>query len=232
MLPKSITPEILYEDTHLLVIDKPAGLLSQGEITGEPCLIDWARTHVGRHYIGLVHRLDRNTSGAMVLAKRTESAQRLTDALQRGSLTRTYLAWLIDERGALTASARWEHELVKDERANTTRAYPVGSKMPAGAKRAALSVRVRARGSWQAVALTLAEFHLETGRSHQIRAQALAAGFPLLGDAKYGGAETAAFGRPALHSSVIELDHPMNAQERLRFEAPLPEDMRSIQPLR
>jgi 23S rRNA pseudouridine1911/1915/1917 synthase len=228
LVPAALVPVILFEDTHLLVIDKPAGLLSQGEETGEPNLVDWARGHVGRHYVGLVHRLDRNTSGAMVLAKRTKSAQRLTDALQKGTLTRTYLAWLIDERGELgKTQRRWEHFLLKDETTNKTRAL---SHAAPHAKSAALLVTPQARGVWEGIPLTLAEFQLETGRSHQIRAQSAASGFPILGDAKYGK-NPGSFKRPALHSAKIEFEHPMS-HERLKWEAPLPEDMRSIQPFR
>src|SRR6185312_17156504 len=89
------TPKILFEDQHLIVLSKPAGLLSQGEKTGDENLVDWLRTYLGRPYVGLVHRLDRNTSGIMVVAKRTKSAQRLTDALQKGDLHRSYLGWVI-----------------------------------------------------------------------------------------------------------------------------------------
>lgn len=214
-----------------MVIDKPAGLLSQGEHTGEPNLVDWARGHVGRNYIGLIHRLDRNTSGIMILAKRSKSAQRLTEALQSGSLSRVYLAWLVDPSGKLNAPERWEHFLLKDERTNTTRAISKerAARTP-GAKLSALRVTPKGHASFNGIRLTLAEFSLETGRSHQIRAQAAAEGFPLLGDTKYGG-RAANFPRPALHSLRLSFDHPMSG-DHLVFEAPLPEDMRSIQPFK
>src|ERR1700722_17281453 len=111
MKPVSEAPLILFEDQHLIVISKPAGLLSQGEKTGDENLVDWARAYVKRNYVGLVHRLDRNTSGAMVLAKRTKSAQRLTDSLQKGELTRSYLAWV---QGEVREKTRWRHFLLKD----------------------------------------------------------------------------------------------------------------------
>jgi 23S rRNA pseudouridine1911/1915/1917 synthase len=223
-------PNIFYEDTHLIVLSKPAGLLSQGEIQGDPNLVDWARAHVGRNYVGLVHRLDRNTSGVMVLAKRTKSAQRLTDALQKGTLTRAYQAWLIGKMPDLGKTRRWSHSLFKDEKKNLVRV--VSSSHP-GAKSAVLSVTPVAYGVYEGKELTLAEFVLETGRSHQIRAQASAEGFPLLGDIKYGERANAGvrFPRPALHSIRIAFDHPMS-RERLTFEDTLPEDMRSIKPLR
>src|SRR6476620_8069363 len=104
-------PKIIFEDQHLIVLSKPAGLLSQGEHKGDENLVDWLRAYLGRPYVGLVHRLDRNTSGLMVVAKRTKSAQRLTDSLQKGDLERTYLAWLV---GNLKETVQWQHSLVKD----------------------------------------------------------------------------------------------------------------------
>jgi 23S rRNA pseudouridine1911/1915/1917 synthase len=213
------SPKILYEDTHLIVLDKPAGLLSQGEKTSDENLVDWLRQYLGRPYVGLVHRLDRNTSGAMIVAKRTKAASRLTESLQAGRLERGYLAWL---EGTLPAPARWRHFLKKDESQNVTRVVRGAG---AGAKEAVLSVEPVGSGAWQGTLLTLARFKLETGRSHQIRAQAAHEGHPLLGDAKYGS--RARFGRPALHSHKIRFDHPMS-REWMEFEAPLPEDMKQV----
>lgn len=213
-------PRLVFEDKHLLVISKPAGLLAQGEITGDENLVDWLRAYLGRPYVGLVHRLDRNTSGLMVVAKRTKSAQRLTDSLQSGELERRYLAWL---EGTLTAPATWTHFLVKDEKTNTTRAH---AREVNGSKKAVLSVTPRETSKLRGQPVTLAEFRLETGRSHQIRAQASVERFPLVGDAKYGAAASG-FTRPALHSFYISFPHPMT-EERLNFEEPLPEDMEKL----
>lgn len=214
-----LNPSIIFEDQHLAVVDKPAGLLSQGEHTGDENLVDWLRGYFGRNYVGLVHRLDRNTSGVMVVAKRTKAAQRLTDSLQDGSLERVYQAWLC---GRLSAPARWEHWLLKDEKTNTVKAV---SPSVRGAKCSALQVSPIRAALYKGQEVTLAEFRLETGRSHQIRVQASVAGFSLLGDAKYGarGAMTD-FGRPALHSWKISFPHPMS-KETLQFESPLPKDM-------
>lgn len=208
-------PRIVFEDTHLAVIDKPAGLLTQGDRTGDPSVVDWARGHFGRHYVGLIHRLDRGTSGLLVLAKRSKSANRLTLALQEGRLRRTYLALL---EGRLSDAAEWKHYLLKDERTNTVR---VVKQSVEGAKIAVLRVtpvEKRLRGE---TPLTLARFELETGRSHQIRAQSSAEGHPLVGDTKYGSRMHAA--RVALHSSELEFPHPMT-EEILRFQSPLPDD--------
>lgn len=222
-------PKVIYEDTHLMVISKPAGLLSQGEHTGDENLVDWARAHVGRNYIGLIHRLDRNTSGVMVLAKRTKAAQRLTAQLQNGELTRRYRALLIGKI-APNQPVKWSHYIQKDERTNTVR---VVQKSPQ-AKLAVLNMTPLQNIRFQGAEITLAEFQLETGRSHQIRVQAAKEGFPLLGDQKYGikahngNTQSApSFPRPALHSYLISFKHPMS-QDVLEFKDDLPGDMAQI----
>lgn len=213
-------PEIIFEDTHLIVLSKPAGLLSQGEHTGDENLVDWLRSYLGRHYVGLIHRLDRNTSGLMVAAKRSKSAARLSESLKNGELKRIYQAWLC---GSLDAEATWRHWLIKDEKQNLVRAFRTSQPQ---AKEAALFVRPLrkiCRGNHD---LTLAEFELETGRSHQVRVQAAFEGYSLAGDVKYGP-QTGCRGliaRPALHSARLEFPHPMSG-EVLRFESVLPEDM-------
>lgn len=226
----NLQPRILFEDTHLLVISKPAGLLSQGEKSGEANLVDWCREYFGRNYVGLVHRLDRFTSGLMVVAKRSKSAERLTDALQKGELVRIYHAIL---EGELRAPAEWKHWLKKDPATNTSTVVRPGV---SGAKEASLSVRplgsrrTSAIGTEPARTLTLAEFRLETGRSHQIRVQAGAMGLPLLGDGKYGARfRELGLERPALHSARMEFPHPMT-KEILRFSDELPKDLVPFSP--
>jgi 23S rRNA pseudouridine1911/1915/1917 synthase len=219
--PAPEAPLILFEDQHLIVLSKPAGLLSQGEISGDENLVDWLRVHVGRPYVGLVHRLDRNTSGIMVVAKRTKSAQRLTESLQNGEIRRSYLAWI---GGELPAPSKWRHYLLKDEKQNRSRVVRQGTH---DAKEATLSVRPVLISELEGQIVTLAEFVLETGRSHQIRAQAAHEKHPLVGDAKYGGLRTSLINRPALHSYHIEFPHPMS-REILAFSAPLPQEFSRI----
>jgi len=221
--PLPIAPLILFEDQHLVVLSKPAGLLSQGEKTGDDNLVDWLRGYFGRQYVGLIHRLDRNTSGIMVVAKRTKSAQRLTEALQSGELHRSYLAWI---GGELKQPQQWRHFLSKNEKTNTVRVVKGNDKSAGGgAKEAALRVRPLLAGQFQGSLITLAEFVLETGRSHQIRAQAAHEKHALIGDAKYGGLN--GFSRPALHSYQLSFPHPMS-KEAMTFRAPLPDDFKSV----
>lgn len=214
-----LEPRIVFEDTHLLVVSKPAGLLSQGERTGDENLVDWCRSRFGRPYVGLVHRLDRGTSGLMVIAKRTKSADRLTQALKDGTLVRRYQAWV---SGALTEARTLTHWLWKNERANAVSVFEDSPNPPReGAKRAVLKLKPVQAAALDGKPLTLCEYELETGRSHQIRAQSAFIGHPILGDAKYGGPR---FPRMALHSFYLEFPHPMS-KERLRFEDPLPADL-------
>src|SRR6476619_1891401 len=118
-----LQPKIIFEDPHLLVLSKPAGMLSQGEHRGDENLVDWLRIYLGRPYVGLIHRLDRNTSGVMVVAKRTKSAQRLTDSLQKGDVTRTYWAWVV---GSLLRQNQWTHHLIKNPKTNLVQVVPPG----------------------------------------------------------------------------------------------------------
>ena len=220
--PPHNQPEILFEDNHLIALSKPAGLLSQGERTGDENLVDWLRHYLGRNYVGLIHRLDRNTSGMMIVAKRTKAAQRLTSALQNGEILRTYLAWVL---GTLPTEAQWQHLILKNTETNRSRVVKTGV---AGGKEAILRVKPIEYSTFQGASLTLAEFILETGRSHQIRVQSAYEGFPLLGDLKYNPSKKQPdFYRPALHSHYLEFPHPMSG-EQIKLKAPLPPDLSAL----
>ena len=217
-----LAPRILFEDTHLIVLSKPAGLLSQGDSSGDENLVDYLRKYLGRNYVGLVHRLDRNTSGIMIVAKRTKSAQRLTEALQKGKLKRSYLAFV---EGAPPSSQTLEHYLLKNEQTNEVR---VVGKETSGAKASRLEFKKLAQARFQSKDIALLYVTLETGRGHQIRVQCSAAGYPLLGDQKYK-AQIKEPGRPALHSYVLEVPHPMS-QELLSYKDSLPTDLQNLIP--
>jgi 23S rRNA pseudouridine1911/1915/1917 synthase len=217
-----LAPRILFEDTHLIVLSKPAGLLSQGDSSGDDNLVDYLRKYLGRNYVGLIHRLDRNTSGIMIVAKRTKSAQRLTDALQKGKLKRSYLAFV---EGMPPSSQILEHWLLKNEQTNEVR---VVSKETSGAKASKLEFKKLAQAQFHAKDVALLYVTLETGRGHQIRVQCSAAGYPLLGDQKYK-AQIKEPGRPALHSYALEVPHPMS-QELLTYKDSLPVDLQNLIP--
>jgi 23S rRNA pseudouridine1911/1915/1917 synthase len=214
---------VLFEDQHLIVLSKEPGLLSQGDASGETSLVDLLRVHFGRNYVGLIHRLDRNTSGLMVVAKRSKSADRLSEQLRSGELVRQYHAVLWgsfkDSRETL-----WEHHLKKDESSNEVRTVRAGSP---GAKIATLRV-LPVKTFAHPVSgdpVTLARFSLETGRSHQIRVQSAASGHPLIGDTKYGNRSSMGlFPRPALHSATLEFLHPIS-KEKMSFAERYSSDM-------
>jgi len=218
--PIHLEPVIRYEDESLIVIDKPAGLLSQGDHSGAPDLVSWLRQKWGRNYVGLVHRLDRNTSGLMVVGARTHSARALTEMLQSGKLIRKYTAWI---RGRISGASDWEDVLLKDERTNEVRIVPPGTP---GGKISKLTISpVKTGVFWRGIDLTLAEFELDTGRSHQIRVQAGSRGHALLGDTKYGKGEVTRFPRMALHSHYLGFPHP-DSGELMEFRSELPQDLR------
>jgi 23S rRNA pseudouridine1911/1915/1917 synthase len=214
---------ILFEDQHLVVLSKAAGLLSQGDSSGEASLVDLLRSYFKRNYVGLLHRLDRNTTGLMVVAKRSKSAERLTAQLQSGELIRHYHAILWGELKSKDP-LRWQHTLLKNESTNEVRV--VKDHTPK-AKLASLTVNpiYHFLAPHSGAPLTLARFELETGRSHQIRVQAQASGYPLIGDSKYGNAKSMTeFSRPALHSCSLQFLHPMS-REVLHFEERYSTDM-------
>jgi len=221
---QSLSPKIIFEDKHIVVLSKPAGLLSQGEKTGDPNLVDWLRDYFGHYYVGLIHRLDRNVSGLMVVAKRTKAASRLSESLRTKDLVRYYLGWV---HGDLKGKMVWKHFLVKNEATNEVKVFR--HKKP-DSKEAMLCAQALASGALHGALLTLVLFNLQTGRSHQIRVQAAFEGHPLLGDVKYlkkAKNVDLCFGRPALHSFLLELTHPMSG-ERLKFKDDLPEDMKTV----
>ncbi len=205
------------------MLSKPAGLLSQGDKSGEPDLVSGLRKYLGRHYVGLIHRLDRNISGAMLIAKRTKAARRLTKDLQEGKIFRTYIGFV---SGHLKKIERWQHYLLKDREKNEVKVVSDGCQ---GALKAILSVKPLKNYTHT----TKVEFILETGRSHQIRIQCLYEKHPIIGDPKYGiknsiPFHSISFPRPALHSFSLSFPHPMSG-ETLKFEAPLPEDLRKLE---
>jgi 23S rRNA pseudouridine1911/1915/1917 synthase len=198
--------EILYEDNHIIAIDKPPGMLSQGDSTGDLDVLTLIKEVIrqrdkkpGNVYLGLVHRLDRPVGGVMVLAKTSKAAGRLSRQIRERETRKIYRAVV---QGALTPKeAALEHFLFKDKKSRVTTL--VDSNAPQG-KRAKLSYRVLAIEDER----SLVEIDLETGYSHQIRAQLSAVGHPVIGDRKYGSTIAFAKGRIALYSKSITFMHP------------------------
>lgn len=201
---------VIYEDNHVLVAEKPAGVPSQADASGAEDMLGMVKAYVkekyqkpGEVYIGLLHRLDRPAAGLMVFARTSKAAARLSEEIRQGRMRKGYLA--IVRAAGLPEKGRLEDYLYKDTRENRSR---IASPGESGAKFAALEYEVlEARGGW-----ALARIDLLTGRPHQIRLQFSSRGWPLLGDAKYGSGGQDL----ALYSYFLEFAHPTR-KERMAF---------------
>ncbi len=195
---------VIYEDNHLLVVEKPYGVPSQADESGDADMQSLGKAYIkekfakpGNVYLGLVHRLDRPTGGVMVFARTSKAAARLTAQIQSGAFEKTYLAVLTGKPPERAGTLK--HYLVKDEAAHTAR---VSAKDAPGAKMAALEYETLA----QRDGLFLVRIRLITGRFHQIRAQMADVSASVYGDMKYGARQIKA--PLALHAHQVCLDHP------------------------
>lgn len=205
---------VVYEDNHLLIVEKPPNLLTQGDATGDECLLDKMKRYVkakydkpGDVYLGCVHRLDRPVGGLVAIARTSKAAARLSEQLRAHEMQRDYLAVV---HGATMAEAGtlidW---LLKDDATGSVACVPEGT---AEAQRAELH--------WQRLAVDVAgdtalvHIQLETGRKHQIRVQLAHGGHPIVQDMRYGNGTA---GEPiALWGAVLTLMHPTK-RERMTF---------------
>ncbi len=208
---------VLYEDNHIIVALKPAGVLSQSDGTGAPDMLTVLKAYIkekyskpGEVYLGLVHRLDRPVSGVMVFARTSKAASRLSEQIRSRKVEKIYRC-VVD--GVLEGSGRLENYICKDEKTNTV---TVSDTEKPGFKRSYLDYKAICSKD----GLTLAEVRLGTGRSHQIRAQMAHAGYPLIGDQKYGHADKRCKDI-ALEAYRLSFEHPVK-RENIAFEAPVP----------
>ena len=210
--------KILYEDNHLIVAVKPAGVLSQSDGSDAPDMLTLLKSYIkakynkpGEVYLGLVHRLDRPVSGVMVFARTSKAASRLSEQIRSRKVEKIYRAVV---QGSLDGSGRLENYILKDNTANTVTVY---DKEVPGAKKAVLDYKtVKSNDN-----ISLIEIHLGTGRAHQIRAQFADSGHPILGDRRYGGTSLWT-GDIALQAFRLGFDHPTKG-ERMSFEIPAPD---------
>jgi 23S rRNA pseudouridine1911/1915/1917 synthase len=176
-----MTPNVLYEDNHLIAVNKPAGILVQEELL--PLVKNYLKEKYqkpGNVFLGLIHRLDRNVSGIVLLAKTSKGASRLSEQFRLHTIEKIYHAWVEgipkEKKGTL------KHFLLKDEKTNKT---SVHEKEIPGSQDAELSYEVvKTEGNH-----SLLKIYLKTGRSHQIRAQLSHIGCPIVGDVKYGASK-------------------------------------------
>ena len=205
------TPQVVFEDNHLLVAIKPSGFLSQSDGTGAPDMLTFLKAYIkekynkpGNVYLGLVHRLDRNVSGVMVFARTSKSASRLSDQIRKGTFEKRYRAVV---KGKLEGEGKLVNYLIKDEKKNRVTVY---DKEVPGSKKCELLYKA---GKFED-GFTTVDVKLLTGRSHQIRAQFSHTGHPLKGDVKYGGEKSE--DGIGLMSCYLSFDHPTSG-ERLEF---------------
>ncbi|HEX6963184.1 MAG TPA: RluA family pseudouridine synthase [Lacipirellula sp.] len=210
--------EVIYEDNHLLAVNKPAMLPTMGVAEDKPSLLTVAKEYIkhkyqkpGNVYLGIVSRLDAPVTGVVLLARTSKAAARLSEAFRSRRVRKLYLAAIegVPEQRA----AMLEHYLRKDERHRKMHVTNEGS---ADAQLARLSYRVIATGE----SMSLLEVELETGRKHQIRVQLAKTGHPIIGDRKYGSDLELPSGI-ALHAWRLKLQHPVKS-EPLSLEAPIP----------
>lgn len=216
--------EILFEDAHLLAVSKPAGLLTQGRPGGEPTLEESVRLHVGRAssssvYLGTVHRLDRPVSGVMVWAKTEKAARRLAAQFAAHQARKEYWAIVageLSDTGDPGDAGAWEDWLSQPDSLGAARS--VSPETP-GARRA-LTRFLRESDAQTPQGSLWLRLWPETGRTHQLRAQAAARGLPILGDIPYGSTRPFA-GGIALHARRLNVRHPILHCE-IELVAPLP----------
>jgi 23S rRNA pseudouridine1911/1915/1917 synthase len=217
--------EVLYEDNHCLAVNKPAGIPSQGDESGSESLVDLAAYYLqmryakpGNVYVGLLHRLDRPTSGVILLARTSKAAGRLSAQFRSGTIRKCY--WAIVEGGPADDEGRWIDRLEKDRRINRSQIMDEGE---GEGKEARVAFRVLERSG----GVTKLELRPETGRSHQLRAQLAGRGFPIVGDSKYGAKSrimaSDGRGRIALHARELTFMHPTRG-EAIAVVAPVPAD--------
>lgn len=212
---------VIYEDNHILVVNKTAGLLVQGDKTGDKSLLDLAKEYIkdkyqkpGAVFLGLVHRLDRPTTGVIVLARTSKALSRLSQQFKERKTKKIYRAIV---SGTPEAKATLKHYLKKKSLKNKSFHYP---KNTPNTKKAILHYRsVKQLKSYHVL-----DIELETGRHHQIRAQLAAVGLNIKGDLKYGAKRPNKNGSIHLHALSITLIHPTKKEE-MTFIAPTPNDV-------
>ena len=211
--------DILYEDNHLLIVDKHCGDLVQPDPSGESALEESIKAYIkardkkpGEVFLGVVHRIDRPVSGAVIFAKTSKALVRLNEMIREGRIRKVY--WALTENRPPEEHGELHHYILRDGRTNRSKALDAPR---AEAKEARLRYRVIGAGT----RYTLVEVVLLTGRHHQIRAQLSKIGCPIRGDLKYGARRSLPGGGISLHSRRVEFEHPVR-REPVAVTAPVP----------
>ena len=206
-----IADRVLYEDNHLIAVNKLPGELVQGDETGDRTLADDVKTYLkekyskpGNVFLGIPHRLDRPTSGIVVYCRTDKALSRMTALFRTSDVKKTY--WAIVDRAPERREGELVHYIIRNTENNKSIALAKEAK---GSKIAKLSYRVLASSDHY----HLLEIDLHTGRHHQIRAQLAALGIHIKGDLKYGAARSNPDGGISLHARSIRFIHPVRKEE-------------------
>ncbi len=212
---------VLYEDNHLIAVNKTCSEIVQGDKTGDEPLSETIKKYLkekynkpGEVFVGVTHRLDRPVSGVVLFAKTSKALSRLNEMFKNQEIKKTY--WAIIKNKPEVLEGRLEHFLVRNEKQNKSTAH---INMVPSAKKAALSYRTIASSD----TYFLLEVQLETGRHHQIRCQLAKMGCPIKGDLKYGFARSNPNAGISLHARRIAFTHPVS-KAHIDITAPLPTD--------
>ncbi len=216
------TPQdVLYEDNHLLVVNKHCGDLVQPDKDGDSALENEVKAWIKRRdnkpgavFLGVVHRIDRPVSGAVLLAKTSKALTRLNEMVKNRQIVKTY--WALIENMPPQDEGDLVHHIVRDGRTNRAKAYDKPQK---DSKEARLHYKMIASSK----NYRLLEIDLQTGRHHQIRCQLSKMGTPIKGDLKYGATHSNKGGGISLHSRSLEFTHPVT-KEPVKITAPTPKD--------
>lgn len=213
--------EVVYEDNHIIIVNKSCSEIVQGDKTGDKPLSEKVKEYLkdkyakpGNVFCGVVHRLDRPVSGLVVFAKTSKALARLNNMFKDKEVKKTYWAIVADK--PRNDEAVLEDYLVKNERQNKSYAHPNPVQ---GSKKAILDYRVIGKSD----RYYLLEVHLHTGRHHQIRCQLANIGCPIRGDLKYGARRSNPDGGISLHARHIEFVHPVS-HITVSVTAPVPDE--------
>lgn len=212
---------VLYEDNHIIIINKKAGEIVQGDKTGDTSLCDKMKLFLkekyckpGNVFVGLPHRLDRPVSGIVIFAKTSKALERLNEMFRNGSVDKRY--WAITKEAPTEPEKELTHWIVRNEKMNKSFAY---NKEVKNSKKATLRYKTIAASRMY----NLIEVELLTGRHHQIRCQLATIGCPIKGDLKYGAKRSNPDGSISLHARSVEFIHPVS-KENIKVIAPVPEE--------
>ena len=211
---------VVYEDNHIIVVNKTASEIVQADKTGDTPLSETVKQYLkekyqkpGNVFLGVTHRLDRPVSGLVIFANTSKALTRLNEMFRAGEVKKTY--WAVVKNAPKESEGELVHFLVRNEKQNKSYAY---DKEVPNSKKAVLDYRLIGRSE----NYYLLEVDLKTGRHHQIRCQLAKMGCPIKGDLKYGSPRSNPDGSICLHARRVRFVHPVS-KELIELKAPLPE---------